>query len=247
MPFQMKYKITPLYMPIKTKRRSGILMPKVGFQVAHDTGNPGSTARQNVKYFINSANEMSASTHIFVDDKEIIECIPALTGKPEKAWHVLYDKPLDNQLYGDDANDIAIGIEYCYGKNINADEAYKRYVWLLAYIAYKFNLNPANTVIGHFKLDPQRKTDPQSGLHASGRSYEQLLKDVVKEYNDCLKEEQVMPEEKKIPEWKTAPIDELAKDGLLSDPDYWKAKLDDAMPVWAVMAMINRIRKESSK
>lgn len=164
-----------------------MIFPGVKFAVAHDTGNAGSTADNNVSYFERTANDANASAHIFVDDKEIIECIPALTSdKPEKAWHVLYNTTKDNELYGYEANDAAIGVEYCYGANINAAESYKRYVWVLAYICYKFNLDPAKAVVGHFILDPARKTDPKSGLAASGRTYEQLLKDIVSEYNNSI-------------------------------------------------------------
>ncbi|MFS1512509.1 N-acetylmuramoyl-L-alanine amidase [Chengkuizengella sp. SCS-71B] len=81
-------------------------MPEVGFIVVHDTGNDGSTALQNITYYENSNNVMYASAHIFVDDTGIYECIPLLTDTPEKAWHVLYQKPLDNQIFGDDANVI---------------------------------------------------------------------------------------------------------------------------------------------
>lgn len=184
MAFKMKYQVKADYISKGTERRSGLLMPKVSFVVAHDTGNEGSTAQNNVTYFKNSAETMSASAHIFVDDHDIIECIPLLTGTPEKAWHVLYNITLDNQLYGDDANDIAAGVEYCFGSNINANEAYKRYVWTIAYICYKFKLSPSK-VVGHMILDPNRKTDPKSGLARSGRSYSQLLQDIVKEYQDC--------------------------------------------------------------
>ena len=49
-----------------------------------------------------------ASAHIFVDDKECIVCIPVT----EKAWHVLYNTPTDNQWYNADANnDVAFGVE----------------------------------------------------------------------------------------------------------------------------------------
>lgn len=117
MAFKEKYTITPAYLTSPSKRRSGLLpSPGVKFIVAHDTGNPGSTARANRNYFENSRDKDSASAHLFVGDREIIECIPALTsGKPEKAWHVLYTVPTDNQLFGFNANDAAIGVEYCYG------------------------------------------------------------------------------------------------------------------------------------
>ena len=186
----MKYDITKDYLPIrkgKTGRRGGKKMDKCVFTVAHDTGNPNSAAENNVNYYKDTANEQSASAHIFVDDKKIIECVPLLTSDiPEKAFHVMYDKPTDNRIYGDDAIDIAAGVEYCYGNNINSDEAYKRYVWVLAYIAYKFNQNPLVDLVGHMILDPQRRTDPENGLSQSGRSYKQLILDVYSEYLDCI-------------------------------------------------------------
>jgi len=187
MDFKIKYQIKPQYLPTGTRRRGGQpISPSVKFIVAHDTGNSGSTALANVSYYSNSANEMSASAHLFVDDKEIIECVPALTARPEKAWHVLYDLSGDNQRFGFDANDAAVGVEYCFGPNINADAAYARYVWLLAYLCYRFQLNPLNAITGHYILDPGRKTDPVSGLAQSQRTFAQLVADVKREYDDCL-------------------------------------------------------------
>jgi len=148
--------------------------------VAHDTGNPGSTAAGNVRYYTDTYRTATpASAHLFVDDRQILECVPAITGSPEKAWHVLYDRREDNILYGCNANDAAIGVEYCYGGTINADEAYRRYMWLLAYLCVKFELDPRRDITGHCFLDPGRKTDPVSGLLQSRRSFSQLLADVV--------------------------------------------------------------------
>lgn len=188
MEFKQKYAVSPRYLTPNSKKRSGqFISPAVKFIVAHDTGNPNSTASGNIKYYEKVRDEKYASAHIFVDDKEILECIPALTSdKPEKAWHVLYEKTKDNELYGYDANDVAIGVEYCFGNDINANEAYARYVWVLAFICHKFKLDPRVSVVGHHILDPGRKIDPQNGLSHSGRNYEQLLKDVITEYNLCL-------------------------------------------------------------
>jgi hypothetical protein len=183
--FQQKYKIQPHYLPCPSNRRRGWPMtPGVRFVVAHDTGNPGSTARQNVAYFRSSPRE-SASAHLFVDDGDIIECVPALTAAPEKAWHVLYTARVDHHLYGYSANDAAVGVEYCFGPLIDADEAYRRYIWVLAYVCSRFNLDPATAVTGHFILDPHRKTDPVTGLAHSRRTYDQLLRDVRSEYYAC--------------------------------------------------------------
>jgi hypothetical protein len=188
MSFEIKYPITSRHLPLNSKRRSGqLIKPTVKFIVAHDTGNPKSTAANNVAYYSRTCNDDFASAHIFVDDKEILECIPALTvDKPEKAWHVRYNVTGDNELYGYEANDAAVGVEYCYGLNINADESYKRYVWVLAYICHKFNLDPKRAIVGHFVLDPGRKTDPKSGLAISGRKYEQLFDDVANELKECI-------------------------------------------------------------
>ena len=43
--------------------------------------------------------------------------------------------------------------------------------------------------------------------------------------------------------WKKADIDELARASFINNPDYWKERVNDNMPVWAVMALINRLRK----
>ncbi|HUL58295.1 MAG TPA: peptidoglycan recognition family protein [Anaeromyxobacteraceae bacterium] len=184
--FKMRYAVTPRLLTAPSHRRSGQpVSPAVKFLVAHDTGNPGSTAAGNVAYYERSRDDMSASAHLFVDDREIVECIPALTGAPEKAWHVLYGVPTDDRLYGYDANDAALGVEYCYGGSIDPDEAYRKYVWVLAYACHRFGLDPASSVVGHFFLDPARKTDPVTGLARSRRTYEGLLRDVAAEHAAC--------------------------------------------------------------
>lgn len=186
MVFQQRYIVTPRYLSKPSKRRSGkLIVGGVKFIVAHDTGNPSSSAANNVAYYERSRNDQSASAHIFVDNREILECIPALTAPPEKAWHVLYGLETDNHIYGYDANDAAIGVEYCYGGAIDPDEAYRKYVWVIACICERFQLDPATAVVGHFFLDPKRKTDPVTGLAQSRRTYDQLLQDIVVEYQAC--------------------------------------------------------------
>lgn len=184
MKFRMKYKVNKDY--IQTgKRRSGIEFTP-NFGVLHDTGNPGSTARNNQRYFNSTPNDpTSASAHAFIDDKEILEIIPLTTGKPEKAFHVRYERPEDNELFGEDSNDKAASVELCFGKEIDFEKAYKRYVWYCAYVAFTFKFNPRRWV-GHEKLDPDRRTDPTNALKQFGKTYEQLKMDIVTEYYNCL-------------------------------------------------------------
>lgn len=169
------YEITRKYIQFGNSR-SGIKLLRVGFIVAHDTGDEGATARNEYNYFNNQQPE--ASAHAFIDDKYILEIIPL----DEKAWHVIYDKQTDNRLFGDDANDIGIGVELCWGGNIDFREAYKRYVWYHAYLCHKFNLDPSKHIVSHKILDPGRKTDPDNALNRYGITWNQFLKDVEKEY-----------------------------------------------------------------
>jgi len=190
--FKQKYEIIPRYLTGPSKRRPCISMQGVRFMVAHDTGNPGSTAANNVSYYERSRDADYASAQIFVDDKEIIECIPFLTAEPEKAWHVVYNTPIDNQLYGADANDAAGGVELCYGGNIDINESYRRFVWVLAYSCYKYGLDPARDITGHYIIDPTRKVDPKNTLQLLGKSFEDFITDVVMEYNECLEDDENM-------------------------------------------------------
>lgn len=199
------------YITNKTKRRPGIPIVKVGFLVAHDTGNLGSTARNNVDYFKRTAAEIEASAHLFVDDKEAIECIPAFAS-PEKAWHVRYLRPEDNQFFGDDANDIAIGVEYCFFEDRSRSlKSYYNYVELLVKLCRLYHLDPVSDIVAHSKLDPGRKTDPNNGLRYAGKDFDDLIRDVRKGLT------MTDAKQKGI-----AAIRSLAKMGRLSQPEVWE-------------------------
>ncbi|MGM0846879.1 MAG: LysM peptidoglycan-binding domain-containing protein [Bacillota bacterium] len=176
----MGYTITQDYLPKGSLRRAGIRIGKILFLTGHDTGNDNSTAKQNVKYYKDSANVMEASAHTFIDEHDIIECVPL----DEKAWHVRYLRPEDNEMFGDDANDVAIGVELCYSTSGKFDtkKAYTKYVWYLAYLCKKYGLDPRTKIVGHETLDPGRKTDPTNALKTIGKSFKDLIADVYAEY-----------------------------------------------------------------
>jgi len=169
----MVYEITRDYINMGNSR-SGQKIEQVKFIVSHSTGNPGSTAYANRNYF--NSRQPSSSAHTFIDDKYILEIIPL----NEKAWHVLYQKTRDNQLFGADANDAAIGVELCYGGNINFNGAYSRYVWYHAYLCKKFTLNPSKHIVSHQTLDPERRTDPLNAFRLYGITWEQFISDVTR-------------------------------------------------------------------
>lgn len=182
-----KYPIERRYIDKRQNVRPGtrLVSGTPGFLVAHDTGNPGATADNHFNYFQTLENR-SASAQIFIDDKRILEIIPTGTGSDpaEKAWHVLYNVTTDNKLYGDDANDIALGVELCYGGKINTLEAYKRFVWYLAFCCDKWNLSPLIHIPSHKQLDPARKRDVDQALATVGKTLKNLLHDVVAEMQE---------------------------------------------------------------
>lgn len=165
------------YIPTNTKRRPGIPISGVKFIVAHDTGNPNSTAMQNVDYYIKSANEMEASAHTFIDDKYIIDCIP----KNEKAYHVRRIVTTDNEIYGLDAIDWSLGVELCYfpQDRERSKIAYNNYVEYIKGLCQDYKLNPTTDIIGHYRLDPTRRTDPLNAFKVIGKTWEQFIQDIT--------------------------------------------------------------------
>ncbi|MGG6309768.1 peptidoglycan recognition protein family protein [Paenibacillus macerans] len=179
-----KYSIERRYIAKRSNTRPGTRL-KTGtpaFFVAHDTGNPGATADNHYTYF-NNLTDRSASAHVFIDDTKILEIIPTGTGTDpaEKAWHVLYNVTTDNDQFGYDANDAALGIELCYGGRITFSEAYKRFVWYLAYCCDKWSKNPSTHIASHKQLDPARKADCEQALKAGGKTLKDLINDVAAE------------------------------------------------------------------
>lgn len=92
----MNYKIN--HIPISKDKRPGTKMTPTSITI-HSTANPKSTALNERKWLVNPSNDRTASWHIVVDDKEIIEAIPL----NEVAYHA-------GKREG---NNTSIGIEIC--------------------------------------------------------------------------------------------------------------------------------------
>lgn len=179
-----QYPIERRYIAKRSNTRPGLRLTTgaPAFFVAHDTGNPGAGADNHYRYF-NGLTDRSASAHTFIDDKKILEIIPTGTDSDpaEKAWHVLYNVTADNGRFGYDANDAALGVELCYGGGIDFEEAYKRFVWYLAFCCKKWNKDPRLFIPSHKQLDPARKIDCDNALKSGGRTLKDLIADVTAE------------------------------------------------------------------
>lgn len=159
-----------------TARRSGIPINGVEFLVIHDTGGNG-TARNNVDHYKNTVNSMQASAHAFVDDVQWIICVPYT----EKVWGVRYDVTTDNKLFGRDANDYALQIEFCSTDTGSFDnqKAYKNLVTGVAELCKTYGLIPKKHLVQHSKLDPTRRTDPEHAFNRFGMTWERFIADVT--------------------------------------------------------------------
>ncbi|WP_415425700.1 N-acetylmuramoyl-L-alanine amidase [Staphylococcus borealis] len=172
-------------------RRSGqpLTSKKPLFAVAHDTGNPHTTAQTNVNYYKNTYMidwSLVASAHIFVDDKECIVCIPVT----EKAWHVIYNTPIDNQWYNADANDVAFGVEGSYfpGNIQRSRKSLDNMARVLAYLCNYWGIDYKTEVPGHQDIQGD-KIDPGNLLEACGysRNVKNLDKQIAKYINGVKK------------------------------------------------------------
>ncbi len=156
------------YIPVGTLRRSGQKILQVKGIVAHDTGNPNSTALQNANYYVSTPNEAEVSAHTFVDDVNIIEVIP----QTEKAWHVR--RNVSN------VNDDHLAVELCYFPNdiTRSQNAYKAYTAYIRDLCTKYQLDPKTSVKGHFQLDATRRTDPINAFKVIGKTWEQFIQNI---------------------------------------------------------------------
>lgn len=157
-------------LPIGTRRNGEKLHTKNGkpsFAVIHDTGNPNTTAQDNVNYYKNTYNiswSQVASAHIFVDDKEAIICIPVT----ECAWHVMLNTPVDNQWYGMDADYAAFGVEGCYFTDKKRSlKSLENTAKVMAYLTKFWKINYQNEMPGHQNIQAD-KQDPGNLLAACG-------------------------------------------------------------------------------
>lgn len=183
------------YIPINTKRRSGQKILGVKFIVSHDTGNIDTSAKENVDYFIKSANESEASAHAFVDDIGVIECIP----QDEKAWHVRRLIMVDNVKYGVDSNDYALGIELCFFTDIERSrKAYNNYVEYIKELCKNYRISASESVIGHYTLDPSRRKDPMDAFNMIKKTWDEFIKDLQSDLTDTNDRDKIKEDIKKM-------------------------------------------------
>jgi N-acetylmuramoyl-L-alanine amidase len=179
------FEITRQWLPKGKPPRSGepvarpdVLMTEILGIVVGDTGVLGLTARRA------AADLGQAYGHLLIDDRDIIECVPALTsdvGLVEQAVFVTptRDRGLTNaQGTRVTTAEGAIAVNLCFGGAINAGQARRQYVAVLAYLCSRFGLAAERALSRAADLDPARR-DPDSALATIGIDFKGLIAQVA--------------------------------------------------------------------
>lgn len=132
---------------------------KIKYIVIHDTGNTnkGSGAHNHYLYF-NGANR-NASSHYFVDDKEIIQTVE----DTNCAWHCGDGRG----IYGI-TNSNSIGVEICINEDGDFLDAQGKAIELIRLLMEKHGIQKEN-VVRHF--DASRKICPRSMSEVGWRKW----------------------------------------------------------------------------
>ncbi|MEM8908421.1 MAG: peptidoglycan recognition family protein, partial [Bacteroidota bacterium] len=168
---------TDLLDPANTNRLGPnfLIQPSPKYLVLHDTGLPGTSASAYLALLKENKADIA---HLIVDDQKIIECIPTLTAATEQVNHIRFREMVDVHFMGNLPNASSIAIMFCYGGDINTDEAYKKLALTIACLCKHFKISPEFGIFGHHFIDPKFHLDPVRGLAYGRRSYDQLLEDM---------------------------------------------------------------------
>nr|WP_150959374.1 N-acetylmuramoyl-L-alanine amidase [Aneurinibacillus sp. XH2] len=98
----MNYIIDHIPNSVPNNRRPCLPMTPTTITI-HNTGNPASSARNERNWLTNLSNKRTASYHLVVDEREVIECLPL----NECAWHA------GDGNGAKSGNRTSIGIEIC--------------------------------------------------------------------------------------------------------------------------------------
>lgn len=170
----MAYEIKKMLIegPAKKGYRNGVGKPEG--VCLHSTANFGDSAVGERNFESNSWSH--AYVHFFVDHDSIVQ----VWDTDYIAWGA---GPMANPRY--------IHIELCQSKDKSKFlEAYKRYVWLAAYVLKQYGMKPewGKTLVTHHwvteNLGGTTHVDPDDYLQYHGYTVDQLIQDVQKAYDE---------------------------------------------------------------
>lgn len=113
---------------------------------------------------------------------------------------MLYYASTDNLWYGDDTNDIAVGVEACYfSDKERSRKSFDNACKIAVFICKEYGINPRNQMPGHYQIQAD-KIVPKSVLEACGYSKDMSVVDkYVLKYLDGVAKESKPKESKPAP------------------------------------------------
>lgn len=180
-----KLKIYTDYITEKTKRRKGDKIDKAKFIVLHSVQKSSEhTAKEVIQDYQKSSQKEYFGVHTVIDDQGVYECIPASTDAAEKVYQVDEKIKIDEKKFGASANDVALAVQLCYLKDKDKmKKAVENAVQYIAYLCYKYKLNPNSALTSHKILSNNKKiNDPDEALKSIGLSYADYIKKIKEAY-----------------------------------------------------------------
>lgn len=196
------------------KLRKGTKYTKTSITI-HSTGNPKSTAKNELGWLNNSNNTRIASWHYVVDEKEIYNAIPA----GEIAYHAAKGS----------GNCYSIGIEIC--ESGDRLKTLENTIILVKYLMEKYNIEEIKT-----HQDWSGKNCPRilidKDFIKDNLNWSWFISQIRKEIKE---EEQFM-------DWKEKIVAEAVKIGLITK-DQWEDKAGEQASVWFVLQVALNVIK----
>lgn len=213
-----------------TQRRPNIALD-FQYITIHTTGNPSSSAKGERNWLVNPSNKRTASWHIVIDNKDVIEAIPTGlkelftdTTKAEVAYHA-------GNYTG---NRKSIGIELCESEDFN-----KTVINAITIVAKILFIKGWDITRIKQHYDWSGKNCPR--LLRVNNKWQEFLDNVQIELNKLKGGKNVM----KLKDWEITlgleSIEKLTKNGIISNPDIWQDRLDENMPNWLAFTLLSRI------
>lgn len=150
----------------------------------------------------------------------------------DTSYHAGEVKKSNWPLYnGTNPNRYTIGIEHEGFDGTLTEEQYQATLWLHRHLVAKWGIEPSyDTIIGHYRIDSVNRPNCPGPKFP----WERL-------FSDLIQGGKTMAITKKEQEYGENALATLAKKGLVSNPDDWAKKLDQAVPNWLFFVMMERL------
>jgi N-acetylmuramoyl-L-alanine amidase CwlA len=165
---QLELKIVQDYVPIGNHNRPGDKLTATSITI-HNTDNTkkGANAAAHAKYMKGpDAQKREVSWHFTVDDRFVYQSLPTT----EIGWH-------SGTKAG---NNTSVAIEICMNSDLDVDAAYDRAALLVAWLAYRLNIQVPEGVVQHH--DWSGKNCPRV-LRKTKDGWPDFLKLILEKYN----------------------------------------------------------------